>query len=403
MVDEPKTLIVFSTSYPVKNGETFLANEMEILKDHFDRIIVFCTASGEKWYWEVPGNVAVIQLDRVEEVSYNKAELVTLVFQDLFLGNTKLKRLRENLSLLKKQFYLTSAVKVEINTQGLNNAIFYSYWFDEWVNVLSLLKRSKTINSFITRAHRFDLFEESRPNGVIPFRNFQLKWVDQIYSVSEMGSQYLKQKYPSHKHKISTSYLGTYDSGINPISNEVFHIVSCSRLVKVKRLELILTLLKGIDFSQKIVWTHFGDGPLLQIFKEKAEDIMCHNSKIEIVFKGHTHNTELLKFYSCVPISAFINVSTSEGLPVSLMEAASFGIPMIATDVGGTKEIVNNLTGVLISSNPSMKELSEAIDSVKSNYQSEAIRQEIRAYWKTHFDARMNYLHFVDQLKTSQG
>ena len=44
----------------------------------------------------------------------------------------------------------------------------------------------------------------------------------------------------------------------------------------------------------------------------------------------------------------FVNMSLSEGIPVSIMEAISFGIPIIATNVGGNAEIVNDETGVLI-------------------------------------------------------
>ncbi|MFR4320263.1 MAG: glycosyltransferase [Blautia massiliensis (ex Durand et al. 2017)] len=45
-----------------------------------------------------------------------------------------------------------------------------------------------------------------------------------------------------------------------------------------------------------------------------------------------------------------MNVSSSEGIPVSIMEATSFGIPGIATDAGGTKEIIRDKeNGVLLS------------------------------------------------------
>ncbi|NCO54621.1 MAG: glycosyltransferase, partial [Bacteroidetes bacterium] len=47
-------------------------------------------------------------------------------------------------------------------------------------------------------------------------------------------------------------------------------------------------------------------------------------------------------------VDLFINVSESEGIPVSIMEALSAGIPVIATNVGGTNEIVNNDVGFLI-------------------------------------------------------
>ena len=36
------------------------------------------------------------------------------------------------------------------------------------------------------------------------------------------------------------------------------------------------------------------------------------------------------------PYHVFLNVSSSEGVPVSIIEAMSFGIPCIATNVGGT-------------------------------------------------------------------
>jgi glycosyltransferase involved in cell wall biosynthesis len=44
----------------------------------------------------------------------------------------------------------------------------------------------------------------------------------------------------------------------------------------------------------------------------------------------------------------FVNPSYSEGLPTSVMEAASVGLPIIATDVGGTNEIIKHMKSGLI-------------------------------------------------------
>lgn len=41
-------------------------------------------------------------------------------------------------------------------------------------------------------------------------------------------------------------------------------------------------------------------------------------------------------------------MSDSEGIPVSIMEAMSFGIPVIARNVGGMSEIVNEENGLLL-------------------------------------------------------
>ena len=48
----------------------------------------------------------------------------------------------------------------------------------------------------------------------------------------------------------------------------------------------------------------------------------------------------MLDYYKNNIIDIFINLSASEGIPVSIMDAISFGIPCIATNVGGTGEIV---------------------------------------------------------------
>lgn len=60
---------------------------------------------------------------------------------------------------------------------------------------------------------------------------------------------------------------------------------------------------------------------------------------------------QVMNYYKEHHFDVFINMSTNEGVPVSIMEAASFGIPIIATNVGGTSEIVQPSVGMLLSSN----------------------------------------------------
>ena len=77
---------------------------------------------------------------------------------------------------------------------------------------------------------------------------------------------------------------------------------------------------------------------------------------------GFQDNEKIMDFYRNNPIDIFINVSTNEGVPVSIMEAISFGIPIIATNVGGTNEIViNNITGWLVDKDKVEKELPDAL------------------------------------------
>jgi len=66
-----------------------------------------------------------------------------------------------------------------------------------------------------------------------------------------------------------------------------------------------------------------------------------------IIFAGGKAREDVLSLLSESDI--FINPSYSEGLPISILEAGAVGLPVIATDVGGTKELIfPHQTGLLI-------------------------------------------------------
>jgi glycosyltransferase involved in cell wall biosynthesis len=62
-------------------------------------------------------------------------------------------------------------------------------------------------------------------------------------------------------------------------------------------------------------------------------------------------------------VDLFLNVSTTEGVPVSIMEAFSAGIPVYATNVGGTSEIVNSGNGKLMDKDLTPEKLAHEIRS----------------------------------------
>ena len=78
---------------------------------------------------------------------------------------------------------------------------------------------------------------------------------------------------------------------------------------------------------------------------------------IIISFLSITDHVEFLGFrtdvYDILPaFDCFVLCSFSEGLSITLLEAMSSGLPIIATDVGGASEaIVSNNNGLLVKSN----------------------------------------------------
>jgi glycosyltransferase involved in cell wall biosynthesis len=82
------------------------------------------------------------------------------------------------------------------------------------------------------------------------------------------------------------------------------------------------------------------------------------------------------------------------------MEAISAGIPVIATDVGGTAEIVNKTTGILVPVNLSPEHFNSVLESAFNNktLQSESERKQIQAFWGRKFNASENYSRFAKKL-----
>ncbi|MGI5851929.1 MAG: glycosyltransferase family 4 protein [Caldicoprobacterales bacterium] len=97
-----------------------------------------------------------------------------------------------------------------------------------------------------------------------------------------------------------------------------------------------------------------GDGPLKSVLMTKAANLKCGKN---IIFVGHSEY--IWYYYRAFDI--FVLPSMSEGLGIALLEAMGMGKPVIASDVGGIKEIVkHNWNGYLVSPGDS-RELANAV------------------------------------------
>ena len=106
-------------------------------------------------------------------------------------------------------------------------------------------------------------------------------------------------------------------------------------------------------------------------------------------------------FYKNNKVDLFINVSSTEGLPVSIMEAISFGIPCLATDVGGTSEIIiDGITGKLIPKDFENSFLAQEIENIinmdKDDYNN--LRKKTRNFWKENYQAKNNFKNFAKRI-----
>jgi glycosyltransferase involved in cell wall biosynthesis len=397
-----KKLCFFTQSYPYGTGETFIENELNFIAPYFDVIYLFHKTK-DKSIRVVPPNVKLIYISPPSTTVTKKGRffsipllLYLVLYEILFSRQKKLfvKNFKYNVANILNCIYYAEQIKNNVKGIDLDKACFYSYWFFDWNLSLSILKFKNFIKNNYTRAHGFDVYEYTDKPNYLPLRAFCFKNTNKVFTICQVGKDYLSNLYPKFKDKIFCSYLGTKDYGFNlkPSLTSSIHFVSCSRVNDLKRLHLIIEILKSATIPIK--WTHIGNGTLCESIKEKARDLP---ENIIVDFKGSLAQNEIFDFYLNTPIDFFINCSISEGLPVSIMEATSFGIPIIATDVGGTKEIVNSHTGILLSKNFDPQTVTKIITNFRESQLNRAdFRHGVKKFWANHFEASKNYVSFYE-------
>ena len=139
-------------------------------------------------------------------------------------------------------------------------------------------------------------------------------------------------------------------------------------------------------------WYFYGSGPLLNVLKKKVKELNLIN---HCFFPGIIDHKDLLNDYKKnkvdIVISSSINTTdVFEGIPVSLMEAMSYGIPVIATDCGATKELVDGKSGILINQNDANSILKAIIKLLNNPEYSIEVGRNGRNKIKQDFDTEKN-------------
>ena len=407
-----KTLVFFTAEFPFGKGETFVENELPFLEEYFDKIIIVSNSTEDPLVRKVSNKIRLIRTPYRASNCYRLKVFLYLFGIDFLREIIFAFRTVGLLNFFSAfSFQLSSyakALEVKDMIDDLvwhdlkvgNHIYLYSYWLYDMTLGMVLFKRNHPEVVAVSRSHRWDLYFETNSLNYLPFRRAMINGVDKCYVISEDGIEYMLRRIPGmDKTKLALSRLGTFnDLYLNSKSrNDVYTIVSCSTLTKPKRVHLIIEALSDIA-AIKVRWIHFGDGLLRREIEELAERKLKDNTNVNYQFTGSKPNSEILDFYFNNRIDLFVNVSDSEGVPVSIMEALSFGSPVVATNVGGNKEIIEDgVNGYLLPPDFSSDQLREKIKSFHNLTEAEKQEWSHNCFssWEHKFNARKNYNQFT--------
>jgi len=389
-------LIIINTNYPSKknNAEYNLLNEqLKAVGENFNKIFLIPTGKVCSKSVKFKNSYEIFKDFR----RFYKLNLFSFLIHFLFYFKYLLKDiLKLNLnefikktiislaSYTKAIYFFTYIKKLSSNNNiDLSKSLIYSFWFDDYTFGALLIKNQFPKCKIISGAHGYDLYPSRRIGNRIPFRKISIKLIDYILPDSEEGMEYLKRKYSKFSSKIFHLNSGVVAKKIlsKPSKDNVLRIMTLSRLHPIKRIDYLLKSLKEIeDYCDfEIYYSHIGSSEELRNTHRLIKQLNFTKFKINLL--GELNNNELKNFFENECIDAFLNVSSSEGTSIALIEAMSYSIPVIVTKVGGNKRI-GEFCDTLLPINFNSQELFSYLRKIKQNEKyKKQLRNNSFKYW----------------------
>jgi len=219
--------------------------------------------------------------------------------------------------------------------------------------------------------HGAELLLMRKKKWIKPFLKFFIKHANMVFANSSFTAKKITEIY-QRKIEISpygTTFENSEQQRLTALTLPVFRILFVGRHIERKGIEYLIkaaALLDRKKFQVRIA----GTGDL-------TEKLMRESPK-EIVFLGKLSKETLeeeYKFAHCFVLPAIVDSKgDTEGLGVVLIEAAEYGLPIIASNVGGIPDvIIDKQTGLLVP-----EKNSEALaNAIKNLSENEALQKSL--------------------------
>ena len=199
-----------------------------------------------------------------------------------------------------------------------------------WERAYNKGKVSENFDEFQVKNYGFSISLQKK------VRNFSIKNSDIVITPSQHLKNFILNL--GFKNKIETIHNGITipEESAKKFTNDQTNITIVSRLVTHKNIEKIIAAISDLNNSL-IKLNIIGDGPELDQLQSIASR---SNNKENVIFHGKLHRDDINSIF--LKSDIYVQASNYEGLPHSLLEAMSYGIPVLCTPVGECKELLGN-------------------------------------------------------------
>ena len=201
--------------------------------------------------------------------------------------------------------------------------------------------RGRVANYFMQKLSKREKETAKKATIIVTISNYSVEKIQKYYNVEKSKVRIVPNGVDVEKFKPmnTTSFKQQFGLGNEPC------VLFVGSLIPRKGLPYLVEAAKKVVKNQ--VDTKFlivGDGPLRN---QLSDSLKTANLSGNFKFLGNLKDHELPKIYNCADV--FVLPSIQEGQGIVLLEAQASGKPVVAFDIGGVKETVQNQeTGLLV-------------------------------------------------------
>jgi len=362
-------ILYITVQTPYGKGETFILEEMLELKRQGVNLLIAPRNPSKQIFHEKSKKLLknTIRLPLINS-EILKVFLVSLLKKNSIwkILGTFIRRSRNFWIFTKNLAVLPKGVFIAKNIQRHKIIHIHSHWGSTTATMAYIISQLTGIPWSFT-LHRWDIKE----NNLLKEKCKTAKF---IRCISEHGKkELLKIIGNNYAKKVYVIHMGIKISDKLETPKErncdIFQVVVPARLCEVKGHKYLIEAISYLnkhnhDKIKNLRCTFYGDGPLKRklkrlIKKKKLSKYIkicpfIPHEKLINIYKNNKADLVILP-------SINTKGGQHEGIPVSLMEAMSYKIPVISTNTGGIPELLSNNAGIIVEEkNP--KEIAKAIE-----------------------------------------
>jgi len=310
---------------------------------------------------------------------YSKKDDIEVDLITSSVGEERVEQFSKNINI----YFLDIKKRGELHNQSKINLLRYSFQALFKARKLDREKDYDVIHALFVYPCGFlamliddDYIVSLRGSGV-PFYSKKYYWLDKFIFQYLSKIIWKKAKYVIANSQglkelalktIPDQEIGVIYNGVDwveelPIKKEEkFIVVSTSRLIERKGLNYLIEAFAEFSKGKKDVRLRlYGGGDQKETLESLANELGVGE---KVTFLGEQPREVV--YEDIGEYSVFVIPSKNEGMSNSLLEAMARGLPVIATDVGGTRELVNERNGFIVEKE-NIEQISEALEELYNN------------------------------------